>query len=179
MNPRGLNLISTLYPALIEKYKFAIYPSLKEFLSTDKERPSEFAGGQFTNSKGDVVNIKIVDYEQAIVVDTASSTRDSEAFLRELLEWMTGYGLVFRQDMVRSKGYLSELTVRCELGATGAIRPELRVLAKKLSSLVSVDDRPISYGPSGISIAPDTTESNKPAAFIFERSADALFKENR
>ena len=179
LNPRGLNLTSTFYPALLERYQFTAYPSVKELLASNKENPVEFSGGQFINSKGESVAVRVTEFDEAVVVDTRSSTEDSEAFLKEMLEWSTQYGLSFRPDMVLSKSYLSEVIVRCDASVVVALLPELQTLADKVSAFVASPDGPMPYEPAGFSIAPNTSASSKPAPFIFERAGGASFKENR
>src|SRR5436853_7534082 len=111
INTLGLNLWHALLPALAEKYKFAEYPR-KMNLDPNRDLGDKFLGGSYRNAQGMDVMINFTRFDDGMVAETRSSTRDSEAFLEELAEWIVkDFGLVFRPEMIRMKGYVSDLTV--------------------------------------------------------------------
>jgi len=178
-NPRGLDLSLTVFPALIQKYNFANHPTREDLYKPNREPGEKFIGGSFVNSEGRNITIHLTTFDDGFVAETRSSTRDSEDFLTELTQWMVkDFGLTFRPDMIRRRGYVSELFVKSDYHVTG-LTSELQRFADKLSTFISGPDGPILYEPSGISFAPNTSTALKPASLIFERAADASFSENR
>lgn len=179
INPRGLNLWLTFFPALIERYGFSSYPRKEDILDPNKEPGEKFIGGTFRNSQGQDVMLNFTSFDDGFLADTRSSTRDSEAFLVDLSEWAVNeFGLVFRPDMIQRRGYVSTLFVRPEHSFSG-LRPELKIIADRLSTLVAIPDTLIEYQPSGFSMNPISSTSIKPSSFIFEPAVDASASENR
>lgn len=180
VNPRGIALQRTLLPALAERYRFTTYPYDKpDNHPTDDAPGFRFREGEFTNSEGVQIIVNLAIHDDGIVADTRSSTKDSEVFLTDLLQWaVKEFGLVFRPDMVHRKGYLSELNVSPSV-PLNSLHPGLDKIATRLSSLVSTPDYPVHYEPAGIFWSGDPTLELKPAAFRFERRLDAPFATNR
>ncbi len=178
INPHGLSLRHTLFPALVERYKFASYP--KEIDSDPNKEPGDkFTSGEFRNAQGLDVMINFITFDDGIVAETRSSTRDCEAFLDELLEWaVKDFGLTFYPEMIRKKGHISELIVKSAY-SPASLNPQLQRFADKLSSLVYFENGTLPFEPSGISFSPNTNTAIKPSAFIFERAADEPFSKNR
>lgn len=177
VNPRGLNGWNTLFPALIERYKFVSYPKKEESFNPNREPGEKFIGGEFLNAQGMPIMLHFTSYDDGIVADTRSSTQDSENFLIEFSQWIVSdFGLTFRPEMIRSKGYVSELYVTSD-GSLSNLNPQLQRFADRVSSLIEGHREPIPYETSGISFA--ATTEFKPASFIFERATDTLFPENR
>jgi hypothetical protein len=172
-NPRGMNLRHTLLPALVEKYRFSKYPSDSE-LNENKEEGEKFQSGEFHNSEGQKIVVHLTFFDTGLVAETRSSTRDSEAFLDDVTGWMVAeFGLVFRPELLRQKGYLSQVYVRTE-HSLDALNPKLRDFAARLSSLVSVP-----FETFGINLAANADMSVKPGMFSFERALNIPFRENR
>ena len=178
INPRGLNLWRAFLPALAEKYKFVEYP--KEMnLDQNRDPGDRFLGGSYRNAQGMDVMINFTSFDDGMVAETRSSTRDSEAFLEELARWIVkDFGLVFSPEMVRMKSYISEVTVTSE-HSLGSLNPKLEKFASRLSSLVYSQSESYIYQPAALSFACDLAKGLRPSPFRFERKNDVLFSENK
>lgn len=180
VNPRGRALRDTLFPALADKYNFAKYP-----YDTDDNHPTEdnpgfkFLEGEFHDSAGVEVMVSLTIFDDGFVADTRSSTRDSEDFLEEVLQWaIRDFGLVYRPEMVRRKAYVSELNVT-PLHSLSGLNPKLAQFAGRLTSLVFAPDEPWRFDAAGLFFAADPILASKPGGFRFERRLDAPFSTNR
>ncbi|MEW6127987.1 MAG: hypothetical protein AB1757_13185 [Acidobacteriota bacterium] len=182
INPRGLNLWHTFLPTLTEKYKFIQYP--KEMsLDLQREAGDRFVGGTYKNTQGANILINFTSFDDGMVAETRSSTQDSEAFLEEISQWIGEFGLVFRPEMVRRKGYVSELIVKSEY-RLNALNPKLEKFAARLSKLTSgerlssLPSESFTFETSGLVFTADGL-GLKPSPFRFERENDTLFSENK
>jgi hypothetical protein len=180
LNPRGLNLL-TLIPPIITKYKFQLFPNKPEELGFGKEiKEIKFSGGTFQKDPKHDIGVDLNLYNDGLVVDTRSSTDDSDAFLNEFLDWIsTEFDLIPYQEILRSKLYLSELWVQTDK-SLNTLNPKLENFAKRLTSLiVGHGHHPILFETSGITFWTDPSVINPPGPFRFERTLDIPFSENR
>src|SRR6266571_2309534 len=136
LNPRGKALRYTLFPALADKYQFEHYPYDAEDNQPTKEEPGfKFLDGEFHDSNGVAIMINLTVFDDGLVAETRSSTRDSEAFLEEVLSWAAKeFGITYRPEMIQRKGYLSELNV-IPARPLSAINPKLEQFAARLTEL--------------------------------------------
>jgi hypothetical protein len=180
LNPRGRSFRYTLFPALAEKYNFATYPYDEEGNEPTKEEPGfKFLNGEFHDSNGVEIMVNLTIFDDGLVAETRSSTRDSEAFLEELLQWaVRDFGFVYRPEMIQRKGYVSELNVTPTYSLSG-LNPKLEEFAARLTSLVSTATDPVRFEPAGLSFSVDPILASKPAGFRFERRLDVPFSTNR
>src|SRR6266481_3188167 len=81
LNPKGLSF-QPLLEKISERYQFAKAP--KNALDLDEQSALSFKSGTFVNSKGASVLVGFSIYADGLVVDTLSSTDDSDAFLEEI-----------------------------------------------------------------------------------------------
>ncbi|MFZ5448524.1 MAG: hypothetical protein ACOZFS_07820 [Thermodesulfobacteriota bacterium] len=178
LNPRGLYDYSVVRP-MIEKYKFLKVPTkIEEF---DLSRGCEFKNGSFQKNPQLEIGVDITLYNDGLVVDTRSSTADSDGFLEEFLSWLsTDFGVVPYQNVLRRKFYLSELSVQTDK-PLNALNPKLQGFAERINSLISgFSDRPIAFETSGVRFWTDpTVMTNPPGHFLFERLEKVPFNENR
>lgn len=180
LNPRGLNLLTLIKP-MIEKYKFQIYPTKPDEFGFGKETIEiKFCGGNFQKSPQQNIGFDLTIYNDGLIVDTRSSTDDSDAILKELLTWISiEINLVPYQDVLRSKLYLSELYVQTKK-KLNSLNHKLAGFAKQLTSLiVGHEHHHISFETSGISFWTDPGVVNPPGSFKFERVIDVPFNTNR
>ena len=180
LNPRGLNLLA-LIPPIATKYKFQLFPVKPDELGFGKEtKEIKFSGGSFQKDPQHDIGVDLTLYNDGLVVDTRSSTDDSDAFLNEFLNWIsTDFDLVPYQEIIRSKLYLSELWVQTDK-SLNTLNPKLENFTKRLTSLiVGHGHHPIAFEISGITFWTDPSVINPPGPFRFERTIDIPFSENR
>lgn len=180
LNPRGLNLITLIQP-IVEKYKFLVFPTTPKDLGFDKEtKEIKFSGGSFKKDSQHNIGIELTLFNDGLVADTRSSTRDSDSFLDDLLKWISGeFDLVPYEEVLRSKVYVSELWVQTDK-SLNSLNPKLENFAKKITSLIEgYSHDSISYETSGVTFWTDPTVINPPNPFRFERIIDRPFAENR
>jgi hypothetical protein len=114
-----------------------------------------------------------------LLAGTHSSTHDTDAFLLDVLRSAAEeFGLYFDPTIIRSKIYLSEITVRMEQSLR-TLNPKLARFAERLSMIHGHKCAgPFEVG--GISFWADTSMAAlKFAPFLLERKLNAPFSENR
>ena len=169
-NPGGKDIFTHLVPALIDQYKFRSWPKVGD----EFKDGMKFTGGEFAKGDGTVLAVNTTIYTDGISADTFSSTRDSEEFLREALNDLPNLGFAFDEEMIRRKGYLSQITVRCS-SRLRAINARLADFAKSISSATGG----IAYDVAAVEFWPDQSLVNKPANFSFQRKSGDPFSEDR
>lgn len=179
LNPRGLSLLA-LIPPVIERYKFQLYPTKAEEMFGANIKEIKFIGGSFQTDLHHIIGVDLTMFNDGLVVDTRSSTKDSDTFLNDLLIWVsTEFGLVPYQEVLKSKVYVSELWVQTDK-SLNSLNPNLDKFAKRITSLIEGHSHhPIAYETSGIMFWTDPSVINPPNPFRFERIIDRPFSENR
>lgn len=175
LNPRGRHL-SSLYPALIERYKFGTYPkTLDEF---DPQEGLKLQAGLFQTSLNEPIAVDLTTYNDGFVADSRSSTSDSDLFLEDIFMWLhQEFNFSYYKEILRRKIYASELYVRMERNLKIA-NPELEKFARSLS-LNTPGDESISFEIGGVSFWADPAKAMGVSTFRLERAEGKPFKENR
>jgi hypothetical protein len=175
LNPRGRN-IDGLLTWLTSKYRFEKYPASS--VLEDQSKGFVFSAGSFPRG-ADNIYIDLTIFNDGLVANTRSSTKDTEDFLMEAITLAAGeFHLAFRPEMIRKKLYLSELDVRLEKPLI-SINPRLRAFAERISSLQG-NVPPISYDYSSIILPPDpSVQQWRPSQFQLERKLNFPTSENR
>ena len=124
-----------IYPSLIdglaEKYGFLVSPGEDDVF--DEEKGIVFEDGAWNNIAIDSVTI----FSDGIVIDTRSSTTDSEAIFNEALEWAsTSYGLTYKPEMVSRKRCVSEVVIR-SVAALSGLNRGLEIFSDQLSAALN------------------------------------------
>jgi hypothetical protein len=116
---------------MVRRYGFQKYPATAE----DYNSPN---GAVFTLGRmGDIVIENYIVYRQGVVVDTRSSTRDSEAVLDDVSKWICEIsGADPSLQKVVRKFCLSQVTFQSN-GSLDALNPQLVELGRLLSERVS------------------------------------------
>ncbi|MEW6215977.1 MAG: hypothetical protein AB1478_12375 [Nitrospirota bacterium] len=179
LNPRGLNLYTLIKP-IIEKYKFQIYPRPEELGFGKEIREIKFGGGNFQKDPKHNIAFDLTIHNDGLIVDTRSSTQDSDNILKEFLTWISAeIDLVPYNEVLRSQLYLSELYVHTEK-SLNSLNPKLADFATRLNSLmIGQHDQPIALETSSISFWNDSTKGSPVGSFRFERVIDVPFSTNR
>ncbi len=179
LNPRGLNLLAFL-PPLVSRYNFQIYPTKPEEMFGEDIKEVKFKGGSFQKDPQHNIAVDLTIFNDGFVVDTRSSTKDSDAFLNDFLTWIpTEFDLVPYQEIIKSKIYVNEVWVQTDK-SLNSLNPKLVSFAKRITSLIEGHSHhPIAYETSGIMFWTDPGVINPPNPFRFERIIERPFAENR
>src|SRR5260370_13395488 len=106
LNPRGMSLYP-IFAAIKDRYKFQTFPRTPEELALTNPQGVTFGGGVFAvEDRYHAVN-KATMYADGFVADTGSSTAFSDAFLEDLLGFVsTQFGLTYGPGMIHKKLYV-------------------------------------------------------------------------
>jgi hypothetical protein len=180
LNPRGVNIFPDLLSWLKETYGFEKSPASINDL--DETKGLSFKLGTFRPGEegfSPSVDVELTVYNDGLLAGTHSSTHDTDAFLLDVLRSAAEeFGLHFDPTIIRSKIYLSEITVRMEQSLR-TLNPKLAQFAERLSMIHGHKCAgPFEVG--GISFWADTSMAAlKFAPFLLERKLNAPFSENR
>ena len=174
-NPRGASLYSTLFPLLMNTYKFKKYPALSDV--SDLTKGVEFGSGQFAAGDDHPIAVNLTFYNDGIIADSGSSTDHSDAFLEDVFNRsLEIFKMPHYDSVIRKKVYLSQVFVTTEKSLE-IINPKLAQISKYLSS--TVEQGNLTFRLAGILFSPDQVQRVNPAPFRFERVANVPFAENR
>ena len=166
LNPRGINIYPGLLTKLVDRYKFKTFPMPDDLLSFKDRR---FSAGQFLFGETSV-EVGLEWWQDGLVGDTKHSTRVADAFLEDFLQWLGGELQVqFPADLVKNKGYRSELVVYASKSLRGFCA-KLDSFSDELSEVWS-DRQELSNIVFG--------SEAKTAAFTFERRVKTEYAQNK
>lgn len=178
LNPRGKAITGDAMPGMITRYKFAKIPSPLDMQSArEKNEPIKFLGGEFEGKGGKVV-VDFSAYNDGLIADTRSSTRDADLFLEDFLTWISSeFGLLSHHEIVQRKIYASELYITTERSLS-LLNPKLEKLNQFISSKArGFND--VRMEVSSIGFWADQIAPTKPVNFRLERAEGIAFSENR
>src|ERR1035438_8808224 len=130
LNPRGTVYYPDLVRGLVEKLRFVKFPQrIEEF---DEQKGVEFLTGTWTG----ITVEKVVLYNNGILLDTHSTTDESERILGEILEWAKGqFKLNYAPEMISRKWYVSNFTFYSDAPLLRPTLP-LKTLANSVAAAV-------------------------------------------
>jgi hypothetical protein len=139
LNPLGKRIYPELLGWLKDSYNFSKVPSSS--VDLDETKALAFLGGSFQVSPENLIGVDLKLYNDGVVVDTRSSTKDSDEFIHEMLTTAAKqFDLVYSPEMGRKRLYLSELNVRCKSTFQG-LNPGLKTFTNKISRLARLHGR--------------------------------------
>jgi len=179
MNPRGQAITQEAIEKISERYKFKAPPTMAAALEAQKKNePVYFAAGEFMSTSGVNVIVDLKVYNDGLLADCRSNTKDSERFLADLFSWLpTGLGLPKTEVPIRKKIYVSELQMESK-HQLEMINPKLATLNKSLAAMVPKGSA-TSYEVSSFALATDPKDGTPLINFIFERLINIPFAEHR
>jgi hypothetical protein len=175
LNPRGTVYYPDLVRALVEKLRFVTFPQkIEDF---DEQKGVEFLGGTWAG----ITVEKVTLYNNGILLDTRSSTNDSEKILSEVLEWVTDqFKLNYRAEMIHRKAYVSNFTFYSDLpllSPTMALTKLSRELSKEVEA---TRGEKFDFQPIRIDIDFDRSVAQIPMApLTIQRRSTIPFSENK
>jgi hypothetical protein len=176
LNPRGKVFFPQVLEALVERCHFQKFP--KEYSELDERKGVDFLEGKW----GDITINKLTLYQDGILVDTCSSTADSERILHEALLWAASqFGVTYRPEMIKRNAYLSDLTFYSETPFLTILNPALSALADRVGrALGEIRNDDFTYEPSGFTAHYDQSLKQIPIApFTVQRRLQTPFCENK
>lgn len=176
-NPKGRNLYPLLLPLLLSSYKFKKFPLANEKL--DEVKGIKFTEGEFKNKEDEtIIILDFTIFQDGFSVDSRSSTKDSDEFLKEVLTRAHDeFNLTHYEQVIRRKIYLSQMFVSTEKTLM-SLNPKLREIYKYLSeNIVGFENTEFQLG--GISFWPDQKPTTNPAPLTVERQLSMPFSEKR
>jgi len=159
LNPEGRIFFPGIIGKLVERFAFQKYPTTPE--QFDESKGIEFHDGQW-----DGINVpKLVIYNNGFLVDTQSSTDDSEQILIASLEWAKQeFGITFAPEMIYRKRYLSDLVFSTNVPILDGFKP-LNKLRENLSDAMSaILDERLAYSSIRLDVDFDRFQRQAPIA---------------
>lgn len=178
INPRGKYLELALISWLKDYYTFTKYPSSLTDIDQTRGSGLVFSGGSFYLREDLPLNVDLSIYNDGLVGDTRSSTSDTDAFVANVISSaVEKFDLVFHQEMIRRKLYVSELHVRSNRPLS-RINPRLETFTSRLASLMGTQ-KDARLEPSSIGFWPAEPAPEGALRFIFERQLNTSASEQR
>lgn len=175
LNPGGRLSLSDLTKGLVGRYGFAKYP--KTFEEWDDQKGTEFVYGRWEQ----IEISRLIFFANGIVVDTRSSTDDSEKILEDLYSWATtAMGLPSRRRGDERKWYLSQLTFASDF-SLDSLHPALKKLGDQITKAAASQlTQPMAYETTGVVLNLDEWNLRVPiGSFRIERLAGVPFSDKR
>lgn len=176
LNREGKIRLADCVQPLVEKYGFLGFPTKFEDFDLD-DKGTIFQSGK----AGDVLIDTLKIYNGAIVMDTLTTTQNSESLALELLRWgKDHFGLTFSPDLIRRVGYISHILFRTDFPLLAVSSSPAQRLAEKTSKVTERLFSGLKYVNHSVSIGHDPqVRKNTVASFIIQHRANTLYEENK
>lgn len=175
LDPKGKAYLPDLVAGLAERYRFAKFPSKPEDFN-------ETNGITFEDGKsGNKVIQKFTIYNTLLVLETRSSTADSQQIVDEMLVWGAAkFGLSYSPGAIRHYAYVSGISFYSSASFL-TVNPALQTLADRTSeALTEIWQEPIRYEPVGIAVGHDPlVRKYSIAQFTLTRRQEVPFSQNK
>jgi hypothetical protein len=174
LNPEGKIFFPNLISGIVERFRFQKFPTAPEHF--DEAKGIEFHDGQW-----DGVNVpKLVIYNNGFLVDTQSSTTDSEYILMASLEWAKKeFGIAFAPEMIYRRRFLSDLVISTDAPILEASKPVQNLRNNLAEAMGQVLDEKIRYGVIRIDVDFERFQRQAPIApLTIQRRNDYAFSDN-
>lgn len=176
LNPRGIHTRPVI-EAMTTRYEFIKSPRDFPF-PPPPGQGLRWEGGMFNGKEGAVQVTSVAVHEDGLILDTRSSTDDCDAFLEDVVSWVSKeFGLPTYAELPIRRIYASELNVVFPK-PPAVLNPSLKPFLDDLSSVMA-DDRTGKPDFLALQISTDQTRSRNPLVFKLEREINTPFEENR
>lgn len=175
LNPNGKYLRPSL-PGLVERYKFERLPPPG---ASEMEKDGlKFESGAFTAADGTQIALNFTIHADGLVVESRSSTANNDAFLTEVLAWISSaHGTPSPAELPIRRIYTSEIMFSLD-AAPRIFNNEFEKFCALVSETLGTE-RSGPLGFAALGLGADPQKVNQPPGFRFEREAGASFDENR
>ena len=174
--PDGKIFLPDLINSIATQCEFRKFPDSPEKL-IDQSNGALFEMGKWE----DQPIHKLTLFRDGIVIETSSTTEETDATLQALLQWAKeSLGLHFEPQMIQRKGILSSVVVYLDVPLDN-LNPILGKIGKLLSEQTTkAVNQLMNFRTQGISISTNALNSKfTPAVFSIERRTDILDVENK
>lgn len=175
LNPQGKIFPPDMMDAIAARCEFRKSP--ENFGKEVQPTGAVFEIGRW----GDQPISKLTLFRDGIVLETASSTEDTESTLQEMLVWAREeIGIRFEPEMIKRKVFYSNLVVYLNI-QLDSLHSVLAEIAAAISGDTTKQiNLPMVYRTAGITISPSTLIAKHPTgAFSIERRIDVPDSENK
>jgi hypothetical protein len=176
LNPGGKSIFPEAFLWLGEKYSFQTFPKTTAELDQEK-KGYLFKAGKF-QIDAEVITVNFSIYSDGFVAETWSSTEKGDALLEDILRSAASkFGLMYRPNTIRTKQYVSEMTVRLD-HHFNKINPKITHFCETINGFFARHHLP-PFEMTGILFGPDSSASAyKPPGLLIERKLGVPFTEN-
>jgi hypothetical protein len=173
LNPGGKIFFPDVLAGIGNKFNFQKLPTGV----IDESKGVEFGDGRWEG-----VNVsKLTIYSNGFLVDTQSSSDDSERILLETLDWATReFGISFSPEMIYRRRYLSNVTFASEVPLLDGFAPARRLKEnlRAMSPAILEDD--IEFAGARLDIDFERYQRNAPiSSFTIQRRQNTAFADGR
>jgi hypothetical protein len=167
------------FPELVRSLgdRFSFQKSPAVFEEFDISKGVEFVEGR----SGRRTIQKFVIWDNSLVIETTSSTKDAKEILEEMLLWAVDkFGINYKPNSISRYAYVSDVTFESDSQLL-TVSSALSSLAKSCTSvLTEIWQEPVEYRPISLKLGHDPTMRKFGIApFSIERRGTARFSENR
>jgi len=176
LDPFGKIFYPPLVAAIAERYAFQNVP--KTYAEMDEAKGIVFNDGYWEG----VAIQKLSILAGGIVIETRSSTQDSEKIAKDGLEWLASeHGLNYKEGMIKREGHMSQVIFQTNTRILAHLNPALTALSEKMSSnLGSLAGTKSSFETTQILIHIDTLTRKYPSAgFTIQRRIEVPFEDGK
>jgi hypothetical protein len=182
LNPKGRDFAAELVGWIKDRYSFVVTPDVKEVLSkagTGNASGLIFKQGRFHTPEDSFIEISsLAIHSDGIVVDTTSSTQESDRIIADLLSAAAKeFGLAYDPQIVRKRLYVSTIIVKSEM-ALGTIHAGLTAFAERVSAALGNGPAP-SFQLAGIAFWTEPNDNGVHKTFTLMPQAGKSFSEHR
>lgn len=174
LNPKGKAFFPDVAMQIVERFSFQGYPQKVE--DFDEQKGVTFDYGTWNG-----VNVaKLIIYWNGILLDTQSSTDDSERILHEALSWSHDrFGLSYDPAMVKRKRHVSNLTFYSEAPMTGTSEAIGSLCDQVGKAAAEVTGTSAPYLPTELTVDFERHGTIPFAPFRIQRRVETPFSENK
>jgi hypothetical protein len=162
----------------VNSYKFKKFPLPHEKL--DEVKGIKFEQGEFKRGDETIIILDFTIYNDGFIIDSRSSTDDSDEFMKEILTRAHDeFNLTHYDEVIKRKNYLSQMFVSMDKSIE-LLNPKVKEISKYVSDNI-IGFENVSFRLAGMSVFADQKPAPNinPAPFTIERQLGSPFPLNR
>ncbi len=162
LDPYGNIPRQKLFTGIVQRFGFLKFPQkLEEF---DDSKGIEFLDGTWN----DMPVLRLTIYYNGLLIDTRTSTAESERVLEEALTWAANeFGIKYTQGSIMRKRYLSQVLITSDAPLLVPSKPVDCLASRINEKLQDIIGEPLVYKPTRLDLDFDRSMLQKPpVAFL-------------